>query len=77
MTSLFTEDAQREVVLSRVVAGLDGIPDRRPVLIVGNHQLMAPDTFLLVEHLVREKGILLRGLSHPLVVNVRPRPFHP
>ena len=48
--------------------GLDGIPtDARPILFIGNHQLMALDMGVLVEELYREKDILMRGLAHPAI----------
>lgn len=53
-----------------IVSGYDGIPSDRPVLFVGNHQTLAPDTPVLVEELLRKKGILLRGLAHPAVSQV-------
>lgn len=53
-----------------IVRGFAGIPSDRPVLFVGNHQTLAPDTGLLVEELLREKGMLLRGLAHPSVSQV-------
>lgn len=50
------------------VRGLDGIPtDARPILFIGNHQLMALDMGVLVEELYREKDILMRGLAHPAI----------
>lgn len=51
-----------------VMEGLDGLPDVRPLLIVGNHQLMGIDTSVLVEKVFKDKGILVRGLVHPFVV---------
>ena len=50
------------------VRGLDGIPtDARPILFIGNHQLMALDMGVLVEELYREKDVLMRGLAHPAI----------
>ena len=50
------------------VRGLGGIPtDARPILFIGNHQLMALDMGVLVEELYREKDILMRGLAHPAI----------
>ncbi|CAM9851569.1 unnamed protein product, partial [Phaeothamnion confervicola] len=56
----------------RVVHGLGGIPDKvrgkggRPLLFVGNHQLLGADLPLLIGRIHREKGILPRGLAHPI-----------
>ena len=51
-----------------VVQGMDGIPDDRPVLFVGNHPLMALDMSMLVYGLLKDKDILVRGLAHPAVM---------
>ena len=54
--------------------GLDGIPtDARPILFIGNHQLMALDMGVLVEELYREKDILMRGLAHPAIFSASTR----
>ena len=53
-----------------VVEGLDAVPlseKDRPVLLVGNHQTLAPDLGFLVEGFVRQRGTLVRGLAHPVV----------
>ncbi|KAG2498570.1 hypothetical protein HYH03_003321 [Edaphochlamys debaryana] len=36
-----------------------------PLLFVGNHQLFAFDMTVMVEQVLLEKGILMRGLAHP------------
>uniref|UniRef100_A0A7R9Y7X2 Serine aminopeptidase S33 domain-containing protein n=1 Tax=Prasinoderma coloniale TaxID=156133 RepID=A0A7R9Y7X2_9VIRI len=54
----------------RVVRGLSGLPaaaEGRPVLLVGNHQLMAADLGLLIDEYVQQKEEWLRGLAHPAV----------
>ncbi|EIE25026.1 alpha/beta-hydrolase [Coccomyxa subellipsoidea C-169] len=50
-----------------VQRGLGNLPDARPVLFVGNHQTFALDLGLMVEQIVRERGILPRGLAHPAI----------
>lgn len=49
--------------------GLDSVPlpkdVNRPVLLVGNHQLLALDLGIMVEEFVRTTGSLPRGLAHP------------
>eukprot|EP00232_Nephroselmis_pyriformis_P021879 CAMPEP_0182856028 /NCGR_PEP_ID=MMETSP0034_2-20130328/2193_1 /TAXON_ID=156128 /ORGANISM="Nephroselmis pyriformis, Strain CCMP717" /LENGTH=728 /DNA_ID=CAMNT_0024987063 /DNA_START=30 /DNA_END=2216 /DNA_ORIENTATION=- len=50
----------------KIVQGLDGFPEGRPILLVGNHQTFAPDMPPLIGEFVREKGILPRGLAHPI-----------
>ncbi|KAL8210008.1 hypothetical protein R6Q57_006740 [Mikania cordata] len=49
----------------KIVRGLGGIPDEGPVLIVGNHMLMAFDVFPIVSEFLREKKLSLHGLTHP------------
>ncbi|GAX78319.1 hypothetical protein CEUSTIGMA_g5761.t1 [Chlamydomonas eustigma] len=49
--------------------GLGGIPECRPLLFVGNHQLFAPDTSVMVAGFLKERGMMLRGLTHPLAMN--------
>ncbi|CAE8585965.1 unnamed protein product [Polarella glacialis] len=50
--------------------GLGGVPDPselgRPVLLVGNHQLLALDLGPLVREFFIEKGFSPRGLAHPV-----------
>ena len=47
--------------------GLDAVPATRPILFVGNHQTMAFDLGVLVEELLRARGVLVRGLAHPAI----------
>ncbi|KAJ0716672.1 putative diacylglycerol acyltransferase, alpha/Beta hydrolase [Helianthus annuus] len=54
----------------KIVRGLEGIPDEGPVLIVGNHMLMAFDVFPIVSEFMREKKITLHGLTHPEFFNI-------
>ncbi|XP_035838425.1 acyltransferase-like protein At1g54570, chloroplastic isoform X3 [Helianthus annuus] len=54
----------------KIVRGLAGIPDEGPVLIVGNHMLMAFDVFPLIAEFLREKKITLHGLSHPELFDI-------
>ena len=59
-----------------VVEGLDAVPlseKDRPVLLVGNHQTLAPDLGFLVEGFVRQRGTLVRGLAHPVVAGAGAR----
>lgn len=39
----------------------------RPILLVGNHQTMAPDLGFLVDEFLREYDVCVRGLAHPVV----------
>lgn len=65
----FSTDSQ-----GRVHRGLAHLPESgRPVLYVGNHQTLALDIGFLIEDVVRERGILMRGLAHPAVFGVRAR----
>lgn len=55
----------------KIVRGLSAVPIRqrgsRPILLVGNHQTMAPDLGFLVDEFLREYDVCLRGLAHPVV----------
>ncbi|CAM9453397.1 unnamed protein product [Chrysoparadoxa australica] len=54
-----------------VVSGLGAIPDKdpnKPVLFVGNHQTLAMDISLVVDGIYKEKGMLVRGLAHPVLL---------
>ena len=52
-----------------VVPGLSAVPfeEGRPVLLVGNHQTIAPDLGFIIEAFIKERGVLPRGLAHPVV----------
>ncbi|XP_028770772.1 acyltransferase-like protein At1g54570, chloroplastic isoform X1 [Neltuma alba] len=51
----------------KIVKGLAGVPDEGPVLLVGYHMLMGLELIPLVEEVLRQKGIMLRGMAHPLL----------
>lgn len=78
-TDSITRDLRRAVspvfystdASGRVQRGLGAVPDQRPLLFVGNHSLLAPDMPIMVEQFLREKDMLLRGLAHPAVLQVR------
>jgi len=53
-----------------VQQGCGGIPLDRPLLLVSNHQTFALDIGPLVEGLLRQTGLLPRGLTHPAVFQV-------
>ena len=55
----------------RVQHGCDGIPLDRPLLLVSNHQTFAFDIGLLIDGLLRQTGLLPRGLTHPAVFQVK------
>lgn len=42
-------------------------PGAGPVLYVGNHQTLALDLGVLCEQFIQERGIMLRGLAHPVI----------
>ncbi|KAK3239240.1 hypothetical protein CYMTET_50824 [Cymbomonas tetramitiformis] len=50
----------------QVVTGLSELPETRPVLFVGNHQTYATDLGPLIAGVLEEKGMLIRGLAHPM-----------
>ena len=47
--------------------GLQGVPQRRPMLFVGNHQTYALDIGPLVAKLIEDREIFPRGLAHPAI----------
>jgi len=54
------------------VRGLKGVPSpgaKRPVLLVGNHQLFGIDLSVLVDEFLRDRDLLIRGLAHPVATN--------
>jgi hypothetical protein len=56
--------------------GLGGFPTGRPLLIIGNHQTFAPDLPMLISGVLEQRGVLIRGLTHPAAFMqgyVRPR----
>ena len=52
-----------------IIPGLGAVPfeENRPVLLVGNHQTIAPDLGFIIEAFIKERGVLPRGLAHPVV----------
>ncbi|KAJ8607983.1 hypothetical protein CTAYLR_008250 [Chrysophaeum taylorii] len=52
-----------------VVRGLGGVPvprdTGRPMLLVGNHQLLGLDLAFLIDEFLRDRDVLPRGLAHP------------
>ena len=50
-----------------VQQGCGAIPLDRPLLLVSNHQTYALDIGPLIEGLLRQTGLLPRGLTHPAV----------
>jgi len=51
-----------------LMRGLDSVPtglEGRPVLLVGNHQLLGLDLPLIVYEFLKQKNTLIRGLTHP------------
>ncbi|EOA30044.1 hypothetical protein CARUB_v10013149mg [Capsella rubella] len=51
----------------KMVRGLGGIPSEGPVLLVGNHMLLASDKISLPGQFVHERNINLRPLVHPMM----------
>ncbi|SPT20204.1 unnamed protein product [Triticum aestivum] len=50
----------------KIVRGLTGIPDKGPILFVGNHQLLGIEVPSLFDGFLKEKKITIRALSNPL-----------
>ncbi|KAI5428089.1 hypothetical protein KIW84_033190 [Lathyrus oleraceus] len=57
----------------KIVKGLAGIPSEGPVLLVGNHMLLALDTVSLLSQMYTEQDIIVRGMAHPLMFRRRKR----
>ncbi|KAJ4969204.1 hypothetical protein NE237_015905 [Protea cynaroides] len=49
----------------KIVRGLSGIPNEGPVLLVGNHILLGYELSTLIEAILRERKVIIRGLAHP------------
>ncbi|RAL38181.1 hypothetical protein DM860_000875 [Cuscuta australis] len=68
----WTEVAVNPVMVStlgngEIVEGLAGIPQEGPVLVVGYHMMLGTELVPLVSRFLLEKGIVLRGIGHPLM----------
>ncbi|KEH23472.1 acyltransferase-like protein At1g54570, chloroplastic isoform X3 [Medicago truncatula] len=50
----------------KIVKGLAGIPSEGPVLLVGNHMLLALDVAPFIIRFFTERDILVRGTAHPM-----------
>jgi len=50
----------------KIVKGLAGIPSEGPVLLVGNHMLLALDISPFIIRFFTERDILVRVTAHPL-----------
>lgn len=49
--------------------GLSHVPaTSKPLLIVGNHQLFGQDLGMIISELLEERGIIARGLAHPVAL---------
>ncbi|XP_064947317.1 phytyl ester synthase 1, chloroplastic-like isoform X3 [Musa acuminata AAA Group] len=51
----------------RVVRNLAGVPDKGPVLLVGNHMLIGLELRPIYEEFLREKKVIIRGMGHPVL----------
>ncbi|GMI94544.1 phytyl ester synthase 1 [Hibiscus trionum] len=49
----------------KIVEGLAGVPEEGPVLLVGDHMLLGMEIGCLAEAFLREKKIMIRGMTHP------------
>jgi len=51
------------------VQGLDNLDTSidRPILFIGNHQLLALDMSFMIREFLQKKGRLMRGLTHPMI----------
>ncbi|XP_077218489.1 phytyl ester synthase 1, chloroplastic-like isoform X2 [Tasmannia lanceolata] len=68
----FIRQGTSPVILStltdgKIVRGLAGVPNEGPILLVGYHMLMGFELPQLVDAFLREKNVLVRGVSHPIL----------
>ncbi|KAJ1400936.1 hypothetical protein B484DRAFT_405887, partial [Ochromonadaceae sp. CCMP2298] len=60
----------RDPTTNALVSGLGHVPTGeggRPVLLVGNHQLLGLDLPLIIIEFLKQRGTLVRGLAHPFI----------
>lgn len=50
---------------------LSNIPNDRPVIFVGNHMYMGLDLSLVIYKIFKERGIMIRGLAHPMLFETK------
>ncbi|KAK6153336.1 hypothetical protein DH2020_012975 [Rehmannia glutinosa] len=50
----------------KIVRGFAGIPSEGPVLFVGNHMMLAMESFMLLPRILMDQDILVRVLAHPV-----------
>lgn len=70
----FVEEAFSPVMLStlengKIVRGLSGIPWEGPVIFVGYHMMLGLELAPLIAQIFSERGILVRGIAHPMIFN--------
>lgn len=60
--------------------GLSRVPSEGPLVFVANHQLLGLDLGMVIAELLEERGIMARGLAHPVIFEqtgasaARPKP---
>lgn len=54
-----------------VEQSLSNIPNDRPVIFVGNHMYMGLDLSLVIYKIFKERGIMIRGLAHPMLFETK------
>jgi len=74
------DDVVKAVIAERVIPSTDPVPEKRrkglsqvpsnerPLLLVGYHQLFGQDLGMIISELLEERGIIARGLTHPLAI---------
>ncbi|KAL1820235.1 hypothetical protein ACET3Z_015104 [Daucus carota] len=58
-----------------IVRGLDGVPDKGPVILVGSHMLLGTETSSLVQEFLIKKNIMVHGMAYREIFN--PELEHP
>ena len=58
-----------------IVRGLDGVPDKGPVILVGSHMLLGTEISSLVQEFLIKKNIMVHGMAYREIFN--PELEHP
>lgn len=57
--------------------GLGKVPSNGPLVFVSNHQILGLDLGMVIAQLIEDRGIVARGLAHPVVFNSSRLPGEP
>lgn len=51
----------------KIVRGLEGVPGKGPVLLVGYHMLLGLELGMLHKQFIQDRKMILHGMTHPIV----------